>query len=83
MLLLIFVGKVFNRFETEGGHTGPPSVSNPSIRMGRNGINIQMEVINSKRFILMMNAIVSNRADTLFMPRYLDIKLPTPFEISF
>ncbi len=31
----------------------------------------------------MMNAIVSNRADTLFMPRYLDIKLPTPFEISF
>lgn len=50
MLLLIFVGKVFNRFETEGGHTGPPSVSNPSIRMGRNGINIQMEVINSNHF---------------------------------
>lgn len=51
MLLLIFVGKVFNRFEPEGGPVWPPSGSNPSIRMGRNGINIQMEVINSNQFI--------------------------------
>ena len=51
MLLLIFVGKVFNRFETEGGPVWPPSVSNPSIRIGRNVINIQMEVINSNQFI--------------------------------